>query len=156
MIKDSSSQNRMVAYIDQNPTNLEKVCFSDKATVHVSGHVHHHHMRIWGKFNPYVVLERERDSRKVIVWATVLHKKVIGPFFFKEKTMKKTNFLKIKQEDAYPLLAARQLGIVFQLAGCRAHLGLNVCDSLQLNDTFPNKFIWRDPPTPVPNGSVAG
>ena len=83
----------MVARINQNPRYLETVCFSDEATFHVSGRVHRHNVRIWGKTNPHVFREHERDSPKVNVWAAMFHNQVIGPFFFRGKNYQQDELL---------------------------------------------------------------
>ena len=72
---------------------LNCICFSDEATFHVSGKLNKHNARIRGTENPHITREIEctreieRDSPKVNVWCELLYNKVIGPFFFDEKTI---------------------------------------------------------------------
>ena len=53
----------------------------------MSGKLNKHNARIRGTENPHITREIERDSRKVNVWCGLLCCKVIGPFFFDEKTI---------------------------------------------------------------------
>ena len=68
--------------IDVDNEYLQRVCFSDESTFHLSGKVNRHNVRIWGSQNPHVVVEHQRDSPKVNVWSGLMHDRVIGPFFF--------------------------------------------------------------------------
>jgi hypothetical protein len=54
--------------IDQKPSYLSKVMFSDEATFHACGKVNRHNIRFWESENPRSVREHVRDSKKVIVW----------------------------------------------------------------------------------------
>ena len=47
---------------------LEKVQFSDEATLHVSGAVNRRNVSIWGSENPHAYVEHQRDSPKVNVF----------------------------------------------------------------------------------------
>ena len=134
--------------MDRDRQYLDKICFSDEATFHISGRVHRHNVRIWGKENPHVIREHERDSPKLNVWAGMFHDELIGPFFFDENTIRQANFLHMLENYAYPLLITRQPGVMFQLDGAPAHWGLNV--RAFLNATFPERWIGRDGPTPWP------
>ena len=73
--------------IEEDGHFLNRICFNDKATFHVSGKLNEHNARIWGTENPHITREIERDSPKVNVRCRVLCNKVIGPFFFDEKTI---------------------------------------------------------------------
>ena len=66
---------------------LQRVCFSDESTFHISGKVNRYNVRIWGSQNPHVVVEHQRDSPKVNVWCGSLLDRVIGPSFFNENSV---------------------------------------------------------------------
>jgi len=134
--------------INTDATFLQRVCFTDEATFHVSGNVNRHNVRIWGRENPHAVIEFERASPKLNVWCGLLHDRVIGPFFFDDPTITQTNFLHLLQEDIYPQLRDRQPGVVFQLDGAPPHWGLDVRASL--DEEFPNRWIGRGGPIPWP------
>ena len=72
--------------IEEDGHFLNRICFSDEATFHVSGKLNKHNARICGTENPHITREIECDSPKVNVWCGRLCNKVIGPFFFDEKT----------------------------------------------------------------------
>ncbi|KAG7171884.1 hypothetical protein Hamer_G000814 [Homarus americanus] len=62
--------NDILNSIDEDNDFLLRVCFSDKATFHVSGTVNKHNVRIWGSENPHVVREHIGYSLKTNVWCT--------------------------------------------------------------------------------------
>ena len=92
--------------------------------------------------------EHERDSPKVKVWAGMFRQQSIGPFFFKEETIRQENFLDMLINFAYPQLRRRRLNMIFQLDGAPAHWRLRVRNFLNTN--FPECCIDRDGPTPWP------
>lgn len=77
--------NEMLARINDNPTFLQNVLFSDEATFHLSGIINRHNCRIWGSRNPHVSVMHERDTPKVNVWLGLMHNAIIEPFFFVEQ-----------------------------------------------------------------------
>ena len=124
------------------------MCFSDEATFHVSGKVNKHNIRIWGSQNPCEVLERERDSPKINVWCGLMHNQIIGPFIFAESTITANIYLDMLKHYVVPQLEEFQPRVVFQQDGAPLHWGLIVRDFL--NETFPNRWIGRNGPTPWP------
>ena len=122
--------------------------FSDEATFHVSGKVNKHNIRIWGSQNPCEVLERERDSPKINVWCGLMHNQIIGPFIFAESTITANIYLDMLKHYVVPQLEEFQPRVVFQQDGAPPHWGLIVRDFL--NETFPNRWIGRNGPTPWP------
>ena len=123
------------------------MCFSDEATFHVSGKVNKHNIRIWGSQNPCEVLERERDSPKINVWCGLMHNQIIGPFIFAESTITANIYLNMLKHYVVPQ-EEFQPRVVFQQDGAPPHWGLIVRDFL--NETFPNRWIGRNGPTPWP------
>ena len=73
--------------IEENGHFLNHICFNDEATFHMSGKLNEHNARIWGTENPHITREIEHDSPKVNVRCRLMCNKVIGPFFFDEKTI---------------------------------------------------------------------
>ncbi|GBM47326.1 hypothetical protein AVEN_7772-1 [Araneus ventricosus] len=90
--------------IDVENDYLNRICFSDESTFHVNGMVNRHNVLIWGSENPHVSAQLQRDSPKVNVWCSLMHNKVIGPFFFTEKSVTTSVYL-----DLLQLFIARQL-----------------------------------------------
>ena len=87
-----------------NPDFINNIAFSDEATFHVSGVVNRHNVRIWGTSNPHAFCEKERDSPKVNVWCCLMKDRVIGPYFFKEKTVTQYNYLNLLETFCVPQL----------------------------------------------------
>ena len=55
---------------------LEKVQFSDEATLQVSSAVNRRNVRIWGSENPHAYVEHQRDSPIVNLSCAISSKKV--------------------------------------------------------------------------------
>ncbi|PSN55698.1 hypothetical protein C0J52_09014 [Blattella germanica] len=49
--------------------------------------VNKHNCRMWRLENPRVVIEHQRDSPKLNVWRGIMRDRIIGPYFFAEKTV---------------------------------------------------------------------
>jgi hypothetical protein len=89
---------------------LHQVCFSEEAMFHVNGIVNRYICRIyWGSQNPRVTFEFERGSPKVNVWAGLMHDKLIGPFFFSEKSVSGRSYLDILELYALPQLPSKTI-----------------------------------------------
>ena len=67
--------------------------FSDESTLHVSGKVNRHNVRICAYESLHEVRELEQDCPEANVWCGLMHDRVIGPFFFAEATIKCDNYL---------------------------------------------------------------
>lgn len=134
----------MIERIDQNPDFLSGVMFSDEATFHVSGTVNTHNVRIWGSQNPHTIREKVRDSPKVNVWCGLMCNRIIGPFFFAEKTVTGATYLDMLQMFAFPQVEDLQPNIWFQQDGAPPHWSLDVRGAL--NETFAGRWIGRDGP----------
>ena len=96
---------------------LKRICFSDEATFYVSGKLNKHHVRIWGSEHPHEIRELERDSPKVNVWRGLMCTRVIGPFFFHEKTITADVYLGLPTENVAPQLIDSQSTIILQQDG---------------------------------------
>ena len=108
--------------------------------------VNKHNIRIWGSQNPCEVLER--DSPKINVWCGLMHNQIIGPFIFAESTITANIYLDMLKHYVVPQLEEFQPRVVFQQDGAPPHWSLIVRDFL--NETFPNRWIGRNGPTPWP------
>ncbi|GBM01363.1 hypothetical protein AVEN_135788-1 [Araneus ventricosus] len=114
-------QNSQLRFrIDVKSDYLNRICFSDESTFHVSGMVNRHNVHIWGSENPHVPAQLQRDSPKVNVWRGLKYNKL---------------------EEFQPW-------IMFQQEGAPPHWGSLVRDFL--DETFPDQWIGREGPTPWP------
>ena len=77
----------MLHKLDSDPGFLKSVCFSDESTFYVSGLINRHNSRIWGSQNPHETYELELDSHILNVWCGIMYDKIIGRFFFVEKSI---------------------------------------------------------------------
>lgn len=139
----------------REPHFVNNICFSDECTFHLSGYVNRHNMRYWCAENPHVHREEHTQTpRKVNVWAAILGRRIIGPYFF-DGNVNRWTYLEMLEEYAVPLIeqAADEQNIdfddvIFQQDGHPAHFALIVRD--YLNQTFPNRWIERGGPTEWP------
>ena len=138
----------MLDRLNSDPGFLKRVCFSDESTLHVSGLLNRHNLRIWDSENPYDTCELGRDSSKLNVWCGIMHDKIIGPLFFAEKSITAQIYLDNLTEYLSPQLEQYQPQVIFQQDGAPPHWGLEVCQFL--NETFPDRWIGRDGPIPWP------
>ena len=94
----------MLQRISEDEAFLERVCFSDEATFHVSGKLNKHNVRIWGSENLHASRELQRDSPKVYVWYGIMCNRIIGPFFFNEASVTANVYLDLLTEYVAPQL----------------------------------------------------
>ena len=107
----------MLHRLDSDPEFLTRVRFSDESTFHVSGLTKRHNSRIRGSQNPHETYKLERDSPKLNVWCGIMHDKIIGPFFFAEKSITAQIYLDLLTEYASPQLEQYQPLVIFQQDG---------------------------------------
>ncbi|GBN80779.1 hypothetical protein AVEN_256342-1 [Araneus ventricosus] len=77
-----------------------------------------------------------------------MHNKDIGPFFFTEKSITANGYLDLLQLFIALQLEEFQPWIMFQQDGAPPHWGSLVRDFL--DETFPDRWIGKDGPTPWP------
>ena len=104
----------MLGRLDSGPGFLKRVSFSDESTFHVSGLLNRHNLRIWGSENLHDTCELERNSPKLNVWCGMMHNKMIGPFFFAEKSTTAQIYLDVLAEYVSPQLEQYQPQVIFQ------------------------------------------
>lgn len=137
---------KMLDRISENESFLDDIIFTDEATFHVSGCVNRHNSRIWGFENPHVIVEKQRDSPKVNVWCGVMKNRVIGPFFFAEKTINGVVYLDMLINYCFPQLDELENihQLHFQQDGAPPHFSALVTDAL--NEKFGDRWIGRQGP----------
>ena len=77
-----------------------------------------------------------------------MHNQIIGPFIFAESTITASIYLDMLKHYVVSQLEEFQPRVVFQQDGAPPHWGLIIRDFL--NETFPNRWIGRNGPTPWP------
>src|SRR5215475_1527363 len=78
---------------NMDPDIAEKIIFTDEATFHCCGFVNHRNCVIWARENPREILEHERGSPKVNVWAGVTTYGIVGPYFVPGNTINANAYL---------------------------------------------------------------
>ena len=104
---------------------------------------------IWSLHNKWICedIEFQKMSNLHQYWhLNSAHDELIGPFFFTRTLSAKQTFFLCQRtmHYAYPLLITRQPGVMFRLDGAPAHW------RAFLNASFPQHWIGRDGPTPLP------
>ena len=83
---------------------LEKVQFSDEATLNFCNAVNRRNVRMWRSENQHAYVEHKRDSPKVNVFCAVYSQKVYGPYFFAEEPVTGMTYLGMLQLWLMPQL----------------------------------------------------
>lgn len=65
--------------------NFNNILFSDEANFHLNGHVNKQNCRYWAPDNPKLKHQRPLHSPKLIVWAAMSARGLIGPYFFEDE-----------------------------------------------------------------------
>ncbi|KFM58633.1 hypothetical protein X975_22411, partial [Stegodyphus mimosarum] len=143
----------MLRRIEDGAEFLKRIMFSDEASFHLSGIVNRHNVRIWGSENPHEYRKAQRDSSKVNVVCGLMHDRVIGPFFFTEKTVSSVVYLHMLENFVFPQVEELQPHVFLQQDGAPPHWGTIVRSSL--NDHFTGRWIGRGCPIPWPARSPA-
>jgi Transposase. len=134
-----------------DPDFLKNIIFSDEATFYLNGSVHRHNCRYWSQENPHWVQEVDHQHpRKVNVWAGIIGRRILGPYFF-EENLTAARYLDFLRFDLVPSLAELfpnnedpdipEERIWFQQDGAPPHYGVQVRE--YLNNTFTGRWIGR-------------
>ena len=110
---------------------LTSILFTDESTFHTSSHVNRHNMRFWAQENPHVLLPHQRDSPKVNVWCGLTYNRVIGPYFFDEKTVCGETYLHMLETFVIPTLGNDKTSLIFQQDGAPPHFLKRTWDSMK-------------------------
>ena len=122
--------------LDSDPGFFKRVCFNDESTFHLSGLLNRQKLKTWGSKNPHDTCELEQDSSKLNMWCGIMYDKVIGSFFFAEKSITAQIYLDVLTEYVSPQLEQYQAQVI----------GFEICQFL--NETFPDRRIGRVGPIP--------
>ncbi|GBN21210.1 hypothetical protein AVEN_191532-1 [Araneus ventricosus] len=119
----------MLRRIDDDAEFLNRIMFSDETNFHLSGIVNSHNVLIWGSENTNEYLEIQRDSPKVNVWCGIMYGRVIGSFFFTEKTLTSVIHVDVLENFVSPHLEELQPHVFLQHNGAPLHWGTIVSSS---------------------------
>lgn len=129
--------------------NFFNIIFSDEANFHVNGHVNKQNSRFWSETNPQQMHQKPLHSPKVVVWAAISARGIIGPYFFENQrgvavTVRAENYCQMLQEFLVPALQEFQgynSRTWFQQDGATCHTATVSIDLLK--EMFPGKLISR-------------
>lgn len=135
--------------IANDPEFLSKMMFSDESIFHLDGRVNKQNCRIWSRENPRSYREQPLHSEKVVVWAALSHRGVIGPFFF-DGNVTGENYLTMLQNFLWPQLANLPdiNELHFMQDGAPPHFALSVRQ--WLDQAFELRWIGRRGPIEWP------
>lgn len=80
-IRKSMSEDILLK-INEDPSFLARIVFSDESTFRLDGVVNRHNCRIWGKEPPNDFITQTHSSPKINVWVGLCASRIYGPFFF--------------------------------------------------------------------------
>lgn len=143
--------NDMVQMIDVGDINVDNILFSDEAYFQLDGYVNKQNWRIWGTENPHVAVPSSLHPPKVMVWAAISSKGLIGPFF-RTGTITALRYLEILREFVaiQNALDDAESTSWFMQDGARPHRTADVFNFL--SEHFNNRVIALDYPTHTGSG----
>ncbi|KAJ8936038.1 hypothetical protein NQ318_015444 [Aromia moschata] len=96
---------QMMQMIDDNTLQIENVLFSDESTFTLHGYVNHQNCRYWLRENHHWMRElHTQNPEKVNVWAGLIGKNIIGPFFI-DGNLNGETYLALLQNNVVPTMA---------------------------------------------------
>ena len=150
-LKDTDYANRLnfANEMLQRFNNFNNILFSDEANFHLNGHVNKQNCRYWALENPRRKHERPLHSPKVVVWATMSAKGIIGPYFHEDQRGRAINVNSDRYCDMLRNFLVPELQEFagfdsrtwFQQDGATFHTSNGSMEVV--NELFPNKVISR-------------
>ncbi|KAM7281796.1 hypothetical protein ISCGN_001957 [Ixodes scapularis] len=132
--------------IEQDPSHVQFLLFSDEATFHLDRQVNTQNCRYWSSTNLHWTLERALQSPKVTVCCGIWREGVVGPFFFGDNVSGGT-YLQMMQDEFLPEFEAlhmQQDVFIFNARWGATPLG-DKCKAL-VDSIFPGCWMGRGPP----------
>lgn len=136
---------RLIAECQENENFVNKVLWTDESTFSRTGIFNSHNQHFWSVENPRKTRETSFQLNfSVNVWAGIIDKHIIGPYFFSTTLNGNTylNFLRNELNslmDSVPLSTRRDMW--FQQDGAPPHFATSV--RTWLNNSFPRRWIGR-------------
>jgi hypothetical protein len=121
---------------------LSLIIFSDEAIFQLDGKVNRQNCRIWGQENPHAVQEVPLHSEKVMVWAALWSRGIIGPYFF-DGNVDRHSYHNLLVNFLWPQLENLDNidELWFQQDGAPPHYATLVRD--WLDENFEDRWIGR-------------
>lgn len=147
-LKDTDYANRL-NFANEMLQRFNNILFSDEANFQLNGHVNRQNCRYWAVENPIRKHERPLHSPKVVVWAAMWAKGIIGHYFHEDQRGRAINVNSDRYCDMLRNFLVPELQEFtgfnsrtwFQQDGATCHTSN---DSMEVvNELFPNKVISR-------------
>ncbi|CAI6372424.1 unnamed protein product [Macrosiphum euphorbiae] len=75
--------SQMIIKLDDDPTILTNILWTDEARFHNNGQVNHHNQHYWSDINPNWALESNVQTRwSINVWCGIIDEYLGGPYFY--------------------------------------------------------------------------
>lgn len=126
---------------------FDNILFSDEANFHLNGHVNKQNCRYWSQVNPRHKHMRPLHSPKVVVWAAMSAKGIIGPYFFEDgrghaltvNTDRYCDMIRTFLAPSLQEFSGYNSATFFQQDGARCHTTDRSIGAL--NELFPGKLM---------------
>ena len=141
--------DEMEAWLQRDPTLLDKLIWTDEAIFFVGGFVNKHNCHYWASTNPHMIFTKSQNRLKVTVWCGMTSSRLIGPFILRE-TMNGDRYLQMLQQDVWPEVSTWPNAdeLVFMQDGAPPHYKRDVRNWLNAN--FQDRWIGRAGPQEWP------
>lgn len=106
-VKRMQFARAMIQKINDSPSFLSSILWSDEAHFSLDGCVFTRQCIIWAPEKPTAAIEKPLHSQKVTVWVGFTSEFILEPFFF-ENTVNSQNYLSLLQHHLVPLLKQRR------------------------------------------------
>jgi len=129
--------------VAEDPGFTSRVIWSDEANFKLNGHVNRHNAVFWSARNPHRTMAVAQQGPGLMVWCGIFDDRIIGPFFIEDGTVTGERYLRLLQEQLWPVVADHpQLDqLFFQHDGAQPHYALVVRQ--WLDASFPGRWIGR-------------
>lgn len=134
---------------DCDPNFARSILWSDEAQLKLNGRVNRYNCIYWADENPHLILEKEVNATRVIVWAGISERGTIGPYFF-DMNVNQKSYLELLMELRQTLNEDERfadIDAILQQDSTPAHWGIEVRNYLNAN--FPD-WIGRGGRTAYP------
>lgn len=124
-----------------------KILCSDECLFRTSGMVNRQNCRYWAREKPNAVVTEVKDqsAASVMVWAGILNKTIVGPFFFDSKVTQQTYLAMLQNQMMVFLKTAlprrTMKSVIFQQDGAGPHYAIKV--RKWLDEVFPGRWIGK-------------
>ena len=116
--------------LDQDPSLLRSILWTDEAHFYLTGHVSTRHCVIWSSENPHQTVSAPLHSPKVTVWCGFTQDFIISPVFVESpNTVNQDSYLAILKDHVAPLCRRRR-NLTSMQDGATPHTAKKVRDYL--------------------------